>query len=752
MATLAFASADFPNGVNTASLRDEIRTVVPSCDFIAQVGDVYTIYFKENITESDEAAIAAKVASHVPPARRRANVATVADGETLIQHDIGGLAVTFIGTQSNEIHISKESQGQFSSIAAAIAANPGQDRVFILHPGDYVEPALTFAAGTVMVSCGNAENTFITAASQSQTIINMHVKCKLQGVCLRGGAVGVYFNQALSGGYGRYSAMMECFVQDCDVAIDCDAMNVHMMGGIADTLYGREIVISSTQRVLSKGVNVRRGGTLISAGVTMFGAPPQGPYPARPIMVGYNCEDAMSKLAMSITNCYFCGVAFQLNSGASSEMTLLTLKYNGAGVVIGSGAGPTRFSVNSLEIANSSTHDITVLNPNALVEVHSGVFDDTKISNPAGARLNMRYHTNRNGKTRQRMLGIINVGTVAEPAKMIVGEGAYDIMGAAYLTNTNLEVGTWANITADAIEDNGAPFGLFASADVGNCLYVGRDAVPMGVKIDIITPATGAIVWEKWDGAAWTAIQTMATNSSEPFVFTLAPLATVGTYHVRFGLRSNDPMPARMLNGVTKKWVRARVVSTLSAIPMSEYIQAHVSATKVGSDGFIEFFGDARTVKKMTWSLADMTGLLSEIWLTKKISANTIILGDGATASACVYVTPDIDCSFPVRVQLLVSNSVTESVDIIVRYDRHANALYDNETSAPATGTEQTTTVTVATTAGAMVDAIAMINIDHADSHPMWISIERVGTGSLRIIQAGAYYMSWTDGAHSRTY
>jgi hypothetical protein len=248
---LVYTVADFPNGIRADKLRDEIRVVVPTCDFILQVGEEYTVYFTSPLADGEDALVNAAVNAHVPPLPTRNVYPFVEQGSALVRSDIMGSVVTYVGSQTNEIHISKEPQGHFSSITAAIAANAGVDKVFILHPGDYIEPTITFAAGTVLVSCGNAENTFITAVDSAQTMINMHVKCKLQGVCIRGGAVGVYFNQALSGGRGKYSAMMECFVQDCDIGIDCDAMNIHNYGGIADTLYGREIVISSTTRVLS---------------------------------------------------------------------------------------------------------------------------------------------------------------------------------------------------------------------------------------------------------------------------------------------------------------------------------------------------------------------------------------------------------------------------------------------------------------------------------------------------------------------
>jgi hypothetical protein len=343
---------------------------------------------------------------------------------------------------------------------------------------------------------------------------------------------------------------------------------------------------------------------------------------------------------------------------------------------------------------------------------------------------------------------------------MIIGEGSYDVTNVTYLQSDGavwLDVTTdaicfdseWVVVTADAIEANGVPFGLFNGTAVGNCLYIGRDRVPMGCKIGIVTPASGDIVWEKWDGAAWIAIGTMSTGADQPFVYSPAPFATASTYHIRFGLRSDDPMPAIDLNGVTKKWVRARVVSTLSAIPTSEYILAHTSACKIGSDGFVEYFGDARTVKKQTLSIADMTGTKTQVWATKHMTVPAVTL-DGCVGIT-TFLTPDLDCSFPIKIQMNVVSTQTETLTLSIRYARHLTTMYADSASAPD-DTSLITTCNVNVTANTLTSAHVMCVIDHVDEHPLWISIECASAGVVKLVQACTYYMSWADGMHSQTY
>lgn len=769
---------DFPLGLLEDQFKSEIDSsnMIGVCTNVSRSGDNVEIYFESSISTDDKIILDGLVAAHVPPPNKIISESYIEDGSSLIKHKINNNVYTYIGSQTNEIHISKETQGHYTSIKSAILANPQNDRVFIVHPGDYIEDnPITLAPGTVLISCGNAENTFITAQNENNVVLNLNVKCKILGFTIRDGGTGIYFNQAISGGYGRYSAIMECFIVNCNIGFDCNANNVHLAGGIADTLYAREIVINSTTRALDKGILVRQGGQFISSGITVFGVPPIGPYPAIPITYGYYCTDLVSKIALSISNCYFCGVGMYLDAGCGSELTLLTLKYNANGVIIGPNGISTRFSVNSLEINESVSKDITVLSTGALIEVHSGVFDDTKILNPNGVRLNMRYHTNKNGKTRQRLLGIINVGTPSEPAKMIIGEGNYDIYTVSVIRNTNEENGTWSDVTNDALEDSGVSFDLFAGTSAGNCLYIGRDKVPIGIKINVLNATTSVVqlsdlIWEYWNGSNWIEFNIMQTNDTEPFYYVEnSCISTVGSYHIRFGLKSISPLISKTLNGITKKWIRIRVINALPSIPTSEYILAHVNATKIGSDGYTEYYGDSRTVKKLTWNLYDMTstnGIDQTIYFGKKLysggTGNYFQQGVNCSLSLSAFVPTDLDNSFPFKVVLSAIGSVTGTATIVFRYNfsNTGSLMYLNQNDAPDVSVgEKTVTVEKALIAGQENRIEAVIPVCHVNMNPsgqgpqsMWFSIEHLSSdtyiGSITMTQISGYYVSWIDGAH----
>lgn len=785
------ASYTFNKTINILQLETEINAALSvNCQYIKIAGDSFTVYFDATLSGADETLLNSTVTAHIAEADPETVIPYITSGSSLLTATIGNTAFTYLGSQSVEIHVSKESQGHFSSLKEAITANPYSDRVFIIHPGIYIENnPITMHSGCVIMAHGNAENTLIVAANPNSNILNMNVKCKLEGVNLVGatGAAGIYFNCAQSGGQGRYSAIMECFITNCNVALDVDGGGMVTLGGIPDTIYARELIIAATTQTLDKGVYVHNEGQFIGNAISVYGAPPTpAPTPAYPITYGYYCTDQYSKMAMAVANCYFCANAAYFDNNCSTELSLMTLKMNYNGVVIGPNGTSTRFSVNSLDIGSSTYKDVIVQSTNAQIEVHSGVFDDTKILNPNTVRLNMRYHTNKDGKTRQHMLGIINVGTAQEPAKMFIGQGSYDIYNGAVLMNTDNEVGTWTDNTFNAGEDTGVTFNVFSGTEVGNCLYLGRDTVPVGIKVNILSAATGTtlndLVYEYWDGSIWVEFPIFTTDSSEPYTYLEKGfVAELNSFHIRFGLRSNSPLVNKTLNGITKKWVRVRVVNALSAIPTSDYILFHTSCTKINSDGFTEYFGDSRAVKTLSLNVSDM-GLTDQttgdqsVYLSKNINVaklgNRFIHGQVSKMAFNTFLPTDLDSSFPIKLTMLLSSTSTGTVQFVVShgFSNAGDNVYTDYNSAPTNATgevSKTETVTIDTVnvATKYVTTLSIANIDINPSNLgpelYWVSISRDSTagntsdtnsGDVSIAQMIFHYVGWSDGAHLLNY
>lgn len=228
------------------------------------------------------------------------------------------------------------------------------------------------------------------------------------------------------------------------------------------------------------------------------------------------------------------------------------------------------------------------------------------------------------------------------------------------------------------------------------------------------------------------------------------------------------PLVAKSLNGVTKKWIRARVINALSSVPVSEYILAHTNATKIGSDGFTEYYGDARNVKKLTWNIYDMCdgGHDQIVYFGKKLYSggigNLLPTAVDCTMSLSAFVPTDLDNSFPLKIVLSAVCDVTGTIVITFRcnFSNGGSALYLDKVSAPSsTPGELSVTVTKSVVAGNETRLEAAMPVFGVNMNPsgqgpqsLWFSIEHAASdpyaGSIVLTQIGAYYVSWIDGAH----
>jgi len=780
---------NFPHGINISQLQKEIgaaSAIHSTCTRITVCSDTVTIWFASALDAGETTALNATVSAHVPQPVDVNIMPFVLSGTNLLKAEINGVETHYIGDQTNEIHISKQPQAHYSTIQAAIAANPGTDIVFVVHPGVYVEAnPIVLEPGCVLEAEGSAENTFIVAADPTRAVLSITARSRVEGLTFTGGSTGIYFDG--SSGQGLYSAIMECFLINCLVGIEIDAKNVQNLGGIPDTLYAREMIVAPTTRPLDKGVYIHSGGQFISVSVSVYGIPPAPPStPAIPITYAYYCTDPVSKIAMSLSNCYFTGNGLYIDNDCNSEIALLTARYNYNGIVIGpNGTGQTRLSVSSLESSLSSHYDFAVYAQNAIVEVHSGVMDDTKIYNPYQVALNMHYHTSSNGQSRQHLTGVICVGTPNASSELYIGEGYYDIYDNIVLQNTSsAETGTFTDVTVYSNQTMTMPFNLFIGTAADNCIYIGRNEVPVGIHVSVTIPTSSlteeeVIEWAYWNGTSWVIFNAMQTQNAAPYYYCEDSfISAVGQYQVRFGLTSQSPAALKTINGVSKKWVRVRVVSNLSSIPQSSFIYSHTNATKYNKDGFVEFFGDARPIKTFNWDINDMKPCKTignqTVYLGKSLGAqlqnNLFAANTLASIARTCFIPTDLDGSFPIKLKFsIVGDSATAgNVQFVVRYNfsNVGSSVYFQQADAPDTSAdEMTNTAIIAMGAantkyrGELQLDLAGINTNPSNTGPqlMWVSIQRDATnantsdtypGNVALIQLTPYYISWIDGCH----
>jgi hypothetical protein len=384
--------------------------------------------------------------------------------------------------------------------------------------------------------------------------------------------------------------------------------------------------------------------------------------------------------------------------------------------------------------------------------------------------------------------GSISVGQSISGGSILSGTYIVNqLVGTTYTVNLSQTVGSSA-ITGSgadarlAICVSKTPVGG-VNPTVDNCLYLGRSKNICGIKINVVTTTSAAtplssLEWTYWNGTTWVEFLVMQTKNEAPYYYVdTCFVSEVNTYHIRFGIKSNDPFVAKEINGVTTKWVRVRIKEALVSMPQTEYVKFHTNSVKINKDGFTEYFGDSRTIKKLNWDLhgfdhnnnniGDQSLFYSKV-LGVHCERNQFPSSILSRLCLATFIPTDIDNSFPVKLKFaIIGDSATSGdVELTFRYDFSSkdSAVYTDIADAPANTTSEKSVSTVVTVAAKdneyraevslMLDSIDA-NLYVGGPQMVWISIERnagVGsdtyTGNLSMIQLVPFYISWIDGGH----
>jgi hypothetical protein len=195
----------------------------------------------------------------------------------------------------------------------------------------------------------------------------------------------------------------------------------------------------------------------------------------------------------------------------------------------------------------------------------------------------------------------LHVGSEDRPRESCFGGGDSHTRGLAGLTNTNLEVGTWNDITAGIKDDDGSSVALFAGTGIGNAFYIGGDQPFPGIKPEITTALSGgSLILEYWNGASWVAIPHLSSDANTPYdQYAQLVFQRVNTEQVRFGEITG--WTTKTLNTITKYWVRFRVATAITTAPQADRIKIHTNRTEINSDGVVEYFGAAEPIRPLIW-------------------------------------------------------------------------------------------------------------------------------------------------------
>lgn len=374
--------------------------------------------------------------------------------------------------------------------------------------------------------------------------------------------------------------------------------------------------------------------------------------------------------------------------------------------------------------------------------------------------------------------GELHVGTPEQPKETVLGEGdSYTRDMFVYIGDATSAI---TDVTTSAQSFGGSTF-TFSANTVGQCVYMTSDKMKdsdylkhLGVKVSIDTSATnGVIDVEYWNGSAWVHVDHMYTDSSGQY-YPYGELTSAGSilaksYQVRYdnnlsngSWAKNDPNGS----GTNRYWIRWRITKTFNQLPVFEQIKLHSNRFEVNGDGWIEYFGKARPLGTLPWSVSQLgrnTALGNQsVFLGDNLSVSylyNLFNTNGDKAGFQSALPLDCDTSTPISFRWAVRPAGTGNITWTVRwsYSNDGDTIYDSAGSAPTSAVNEQSV----TTSGSIVEGqqkwfsvdlnVSKLIPRKSGGFPdyLWISLERTTSdANVAIFALDPEYTKWSEGGH----
>ncbi len=292
-------------------------------------------------------------------------------------------------------------------------------------------------------------------------------------------------------------------------------------------------------------------------------------------------------------------------------------------------------------------------------------------------------------------------GNPSEGNEINLGEGGKYTAGMLVYTYNGTGTYVDETVAATVIDDVRV---TFPGTGVNNAIYIATtvlNSAPSevefyGVYLDIDTARVdGAVVWEYYNGSAWTTLGIMNVSDSGFFPTATDTLDVVGQFNIRFDdrWRALSVTTDLMSLGTTHHWVRIRITSTLTTLPQIDQIQIHPNYQYINSQGFTEYYGVARSMgwwpMVFTHSInvgvavpSDQNLFLSDT-LARGLSINSFSKGGTNRITIGFLSLFDMDTSCPLRFRVLFQSPVAGDavINVYWAFSQDGSGIFINSSS-----------------------------------------------------------------------
>lgn len=762
-------SVDFTNGVDPGQLHSEINangTIVTTLNQVEAVGDTCNINFVSALSGAEQTALDAVVAAHNP-----------------------------LPTASSVIIVAKDGNGDYTSIKSALSdanarASAGIRCCVIVYPGTYIEAnPMTVGEGVSLIGRGSYLQCVVAPTNPNTHIMELHTRGLIEGISFYGAAgpsgKAIYYNGNGGSSTTALALIRECGIQYCYTG-------VYAAGGRTTNNNSLTIQTLGIKTNPSQGVNI---GVLVEDDTEVLlvnyrtfsnATTPLG------TALKIDGPDAHCLISDSIIDGGTVGI--HNTNDSQCEIRATHIRGIGTGVIIGATQTSTEITTSKIE---STTYDVDIQATSAThIAMIASDMNFLNINNPNGLGITGVIYDDQFGDNGVRVLGELSVGTVTHPAEAVFGAGDSYTHTMKVYTNTNLEAGTWADVSSSASDLGANTFASFPGTAAGNCLYIGSDYIFYGLKIAMSSTAITSgeydnIVLEYYDGTSWTAITCMWSEADAPYY-------THSEHHfdhadISFQVRFNCAMiwnTKYTLNSTSKYWCRFRVTSALTTIPTLDQIKIHSNRIEINKDGYMEYFGDARPIVAMPWDITnfyDSPSMLGwsnagnqDLYISDGIGISAQRNQFGTTTEQAItyagFVPCNMDTSCGMRcvIAFMCPDGNAGNIRWQVRWgfsDGDTWKVYTNTTDAPSTAPKEFSAAAVIAATGTAnkVGYMTMtLDVHDLSSNPDrsydtptigWMTLSRTPAhaddtygSSVYLINMKSSYIQWAAGSHNSIY
>ncbi len=547
--------------------------------------------------------------------------------------------------------------------AAALVPPPSatDPATVLVYPGVYTE-TITLLSFVSLIGVGGPSSVNIAAPATTDTIVTGAVAASMEGLTVSGasGAGGTGISHTAA---GLPLTILNCAVLDCETGYTFSGAGVSVDGSLmaAQRFPGQTLV--TALEVLSgavfKGSDLNIEGTGASR-----------------ITTALSVDGAGSILTASTVSISFADEGVLADDGGVANISTVEIQSAVTGIHASSTGSP-RIQGAGVTIASSSSLDVLQDTLAGSILLTASNFLSSLTSIPAGSASILAHVSLDTDNEAFQVFGEFHVGAFTEGWGSFLGEGASYTTTMNVFRNTSGEAGAYTDVTASASSPSGSTFSAFPGVGTANTMFVGSSTPFSGIFSNTIVAmvlGAGTVVWEFWNGAAWTAFNVMAADAQAPLAqYANTPLERINTENVRFGpmtgwvtkTLTSDPFGAG-----AKFWVRAIVTTAaITTSPTIEQIKLQPNSTQINVDGSLEFFGDARVERplilhrlllvRLSGGLIDDEDLLYSTNVGMLAENNKFEDGSLNSSGSQSAIPPGLDTSSPLTLVLSWAGDAT---------------------------------------------------------------------------------------------